>query len=147
MGQTSTIGRAGEFYAAAVLSRHGLWATPFSGNLPGYDLVAITPGGQLRLIQVKTSGPSSNNKKIGSWWLGKPGHASGASKHFWIFVDLIKNVPEPRYYVVPEATAVDLHHADGPGWGAGWTGWEEGDLLPFENRWDLLHEGDPAVGG
>ena len=82
MGQSSTLGRAAEFYVAAVLSRKSVWATPFSGNLPGYDLAAIRPDGALRLIQVKASGPKSRNKKIGSWWLGKAGYASGKSDYF-----------------------------------------------------------------
>ena len=140
----ATIGRAGEFYVAATLSRSGLWVTPFSGHLPGYDLVAITPSGTLRLIQIKTSGPGSSSKK-GSWWLGKPSNASGAENHFWVFVDLKPNVPTPRYFVLPEKVVAGLHHHDEPGWSQGWEGWDEADLLTWEDRWDLITEDKGAV--
>ena len=55
MAQTDTIGRAGEHYVAAELNRRGAYASPFSGNVPGIDIVA-TDSEQKRMvyIQVKT---------------------------------------------------------------------------------------------
>ena len=35
-----TTGRAGEHYVAAELSRRGAYASPFSGNVPGIDVIA-----------------------------------------------------------------------------------------------------------
>jgi hypothetical protein len=47
-------GAVGEFLVAAELCRRDLLATPFSGNVPHYDIIASgQPGGHLA-IQVKT---------------------------------------------------------------------------------------------
>ncbi len=55
MAQTDKIGRAGEHYVAAELNKRGAYASPFSGNVPGIDIVA-TDGGQAHpaFLQVKT---------------------------------------------------------------------------------------------
>ncbi len=37
---SNRIGRAGEHYVAAELNRRGAYASPFSGNVPGIDIVA-----------------------------------------------------------------------------------------------------------
>ena len=50
-----TTGRAGEHYVAAELSRRGAYASPFSGNVPGIDVIATDRNReQLAYIQVKT---------------------------------------------------------------------------------------------
>lgn len=61
MGRNSNhnVGRAGEYLVAAELCRRGYTATTFSGNVPDYDIVAITPNGTNFNIQVKTSNHSS----------------------------------------------------------------------------------------
>ena len=49
------IGRAGEHYVAAELNRRGAYASPFSGNVPGIDIVATDHARKLMVyIQVKT---------------------------------------------------------------------------------------------
>ena len=55
MAQTDKIGRAGEHFVAAELNRRGAYASPFSGSVPGIDIVA-TDDHQERMtyIQVKT---------------------------------------------------------------------------------------------
>jgi hypothetical protein len=47
-------GATGEFRVAAELCRRGLLATPFSGNVPHYDIVASGQQGGHVAIQVKT---------------------------------------------------------------------------------------------
>ncbi len=55
MAQTDKIGRAGEHYVAAELNRRGAYASPFSGNVPGIDIVATDDERQnMAYIQVKT---------------------------------------------------------------------------------------------
>ncbi len=44
----------GEHLVAAKLGRLGLFATPFAGNVPTFDLVVVNDAGQSSLIQVKT---------------------------------------------------------------------------------------------
>lgn len=53
------IGQVGEFLVCAELGRRGLIATPFAGNVPGFDVIATD--GELRSvpIQVKTSNGTS----------------------------------------------------------------------------------------
>lgn len=47
-------GAVGEFLVAAELCRRNLLATPFSGNVPHYDIIASGPQGGHLAIQVKT---------------------------------------------------------------------------------------------
>ena len=54
------VGQVGEFLVCAELGRRGLIATPFSGNVPGFDVIATNEGFRSVPIQVKTS-------KSGSW--------------------------------------------------------------------------------
>ncbi len=49
----------GEHLVAAKLGRLGLFATPFAGNVPEFDLVVANDSGQTSLVQVKAiNGPS-----------------------------------------------------------------------------------------
>ncbi len=65
---TDTIGRAGEHYVAAELNRRGVYASPFSGNLPGIDIVATDyKRERMAYVQVKTK------LKAGNWHMSQ-GH-------------------------------------------------------------------------
>ena len=56
MPRTDTIGRAGEHYVAAKLNSLGVYASPFSGNVPGIDIVATdSEQNHIAHIQVKSS--------------------------------------------------------------------------------------------
>ena len=48
-------GRFGEYLAAAELTRRGYFTTPFSGNVPEYDLICVNQQLESLPIQVKTS--------------------------------------------------------------------------------------------
>ena len=53
------VGQTGEYLVAAELSRRGLIATTFTGNVPYYDIVASDEAGRHVSVQVKASrGPS-----------------------------------------------------------------------------------------
>lgn len=58
--ETYRIYQTGEYLVAAELCRRGLMATPFAGNLPHYDILALEWNGQHIPIQVKTIGPRSS---------------------------------------------------------------------------------------
>ncbi len=49
------VGQTGEYLVAAELSRRGLIATTFTGNVPHYDIVASDDVGRHVSVQVKTS--------------------------------------------------------------------------------------------
>ena len=119
---TNNIGRAGEHYVAAELNRRGAYASPFSGNVPGIDIIA-TDDDQNRMayIQVKTKRGRGNwHMSLNHGWgkitykkcprdgncpktctpcleepiLGKP-------DHFWVFVSLTTDGGQ-QYYVLAD---------------------------------------------
>lgn len=49
------VGQTGEYLVAAELSRRGLIATTFTGNVPHYDIIASDETGRHVSVQVKTS--------------------------------------------------------------------------------------------
>jgi hypothetical protein len=53
------VGQTGEYLVAAELSRRGLIATTFTGNVPHYDIIASNERGQHVSVQVKASRGSS----------------------------------------------------------------------------------------
>jgi hypothetical protein len=56
---TKLTGAVGEFLVAAELCRRNLVATPFSGNVPHYDIIASGESGGHLAVQVKTiNGPN-----------------------------------------------------------------------------------------
>lgn len=53
------VGQTGEYLVAAELSRRGLIATTFTGNVPHYDIIASNEYGKHVSVQVKASRGSS----------------------------------------------------------------------------------------
>ena len=53
------VGQTGEYLVAAELSRRGLVATTFTGNVPHYDIIASNEDGKHVSVQVKASRCSS----------------------------------------------------------------------------------------
>jgi len=53
------VGQKGEYLVAAELSRRGLIATTFTGNVPHYDIIASSEEGKHVSVQVKASRGSS----------------------------------------------------------------------------------------
>jgi len=49
------VGQTGEYLVAAELSRRGLIATTFTGNVPHYDIIASDETGRHVSVQVKTA--------------------------------------------------------------------------------------------
>ncbi|MFC1572813.1 hypothetical protein ACFL6M_04360 [Candidatus Eisenbacteria bacterium] len=57
------VGQTGEYMIAAELSRRGLIATTFTGNVPHYDIIASDEAGRHVSVQVKAS-------RVPSWQFG-----------------------------------------------------------------------------
>lgn len=57
--QNKLVGQTGEYLVASELSRRGLIATTFTGNVPHYDIIASNEKGKHISIQVKTITGSS----------------------------------------------------------------------------------------
>ena len=119
---TDRIGRAGEHYVAAEINRRGAYASPFSGNVPGIDIVATDEAKtHMAYIQVKTK------REGGNWQVGlQHGWAKitpygclengkcppectpaleepicGKTDHYWVFVTLLKDGGQ-EYFIVPD---------------------------------------------
>lgn len=60
------VGQIGEFLVCAELGRRDLIATPFSGNVPGFDVIATDKRFRSVPIQVKTSAGSASWQFSGS---------------------------------------------------------------------------------
>ena len=67
---TDMLGRAGEHFVAAELNRRGVYASPWAGNLPGIDIVAMDGAKKkTAYIQVKAkTGGDWQGSYIGYGW-------------------------------------------------------------------------------
>lgn len=88
------VGQTGEYLVAAELSRRGLIATTFTGNVPHYDIIASNEDGKHVSVQVKASrGPS--------WQFGDITHFCNISfKGKRQIVENTKRCPVQRLVVV-----------------------------------------------
>ena len=68
------VGQTGEYLVAAELSRRGLIATTFTGNVPHYDIIASDETGRHVSVQVKAS-------RGGSWQFGDVRHFFDITLH------------------------------------------------------------------
>ena len=65
MAKTDITGRAGEHHVAAELSERGVYASPFSGNVPEIDVIAAdAKRGEVAFIQVKTKRLKSHRWRL-----------------------------------------------------------------------------------
>jgi hypothetical protein len=106
------VGQTGEYLVAAELSRMGLIATTFTGNVPDYDIIASNERGKHVSVQVKASRGSSWHSRItrfcGITFKGKK-QIVGKSKRcpvqglVVVFVSIGVN-GDDRYYILPWVT-------------------------------------------
>jgi len=95
--KTDQVGRAGEYFVAAEITRRGGYAVTFSGNMPGIDLLASDAEHERTVtvqIKTKTSGDWQTSIKRGVEWKKDP-----KDKRYWVLVDL--GTPAPTYFVMP----------------------------------------------
>jgi hypothetical protein len=92
------VGDAGQFFAAAELSRRGFVAALTIANAPSFDILATTTDGERQVaIQVKTT--SAGRKE---WMLNEKAENIMGDDIFYIFVHL-NDGGNPSYHVVPSA--------------------------------------------
>jgi len=88
------VGQTGEYLVAAELSRRGLIATTFTGNVPHYDIIASDETGRHVSVQVKAS-------RGNSWQFGDITHYCDITfKEHRQFVGKLKPCPVRRLVVV-----------------------------------------------
>lgn len=141
-------GQAGEYFVAAEICRRGGTATTFTGNMPGYDIVAGDAAGNRQVqISVKT-------KNTERFWTtdgvrDAEARPDGEVARFWVFVDLSGGRP-PEYYVVPDNDIRDsirrMHGEYQDRYEAkhgrrrdnSIHGVRVKDIAEFQDRWDML---------
>lgn len=117
MPTAQQVGRSGELFVAAEISRRGAIASLFLTNTPRVDIIASN-NDQTRLIniQVKTKGPRSS---VWQWSVRKLREElrkePGDQIDFIVFVGLNNLSEPPVYYVCPLrefVEAKDIRHSD-----------------------------------
>lgn len=115
-------GAVGEFLVSAQLCRRGLMATPFSGNVPHYDIIASDQFGGHVVVQVKAINRKNWQFDISKFViismnktfqvLGEP--LNEPYPHLYcVFVALGDTNREDRYFIFPWLTLRDeiiKHH-------------------------------------
>jgi hypothetical protein len=155
------VGQTGEYLIAAELSRRGLIATTFTGNVPHYDIIASDETGRHVSVQVKASrGASWQFGNITQYCdirfdgkrqvVGKP-KACPVNRLIVAFVR-IADGGKDSFYILPWGTLRDLlveHHRefiarhDGMRprkWESLHCAIEEKVLKSHENRWDVIEQ-------
>ena len=157
--QNKIVGQTGEYLVASELSRRGLIATTFTGNVPHYDIIASDEVGRHVSVQVKTN-------TRGSWQF------ADVSKYFdisfsgkrqivgkikscpikrlvYVFVRLNEN-DRDRFYVLAWkdlARVMRKHHAayldrcDGvrpKRWDSLHCALSGDELTEYEDKWDIV---------
>ena len=153
------VGQTGEYLVAAELSRQGLIATTFTGNVPHYDIIASDEDGKHVSVQVKAGrGSSWQFASIGQFCeitfdgerqvIGKP-KPSPVRRLIMVFVKL-KDYGSDRFYVLTWERLRDLaivHHRNFLGrhdgrrpqrWDSLHIAILEKELLPYEGKWETV---------
>jgi Holliday junction resolvase-like predicted endonuclease len=153
------IGQTGEYLVAAELSRRGLIATTFTGNVPDYDIIASNEMGKHVSVQVKASSGAS-------WQFGDitrfceiafKGHRQIVGRHKRcpvqrLVVIFVKITPDARdqYYILTWRMLRDLlvkahisymekHGGMRPKtWNSLHSAITEKALQPYRNRWAII---------
>jgi hypothetical protein len=155
------VGQTGEYLVAAELSRRGLIATTFTGNVPYYDIIASDETGRHVSVQVKTGrGTSWQFSDIRQFCditfdgkrqvVGKP-KACPVQRLIVTFVK-IEEDRQDRFYILTWESLRDLlvkeHRAylerhDGirpQRWDSFHSAIAEKMLYPYRDKWDTIEK-------
>ncbi|MGE4319316.1 MAG: hypothetical protein AB7E96_10500 [Deferribacterales bacterium] len=114
-------GQVGEFLVCAQLGTMGYYASPYSGNMPGFDVTAVNPTTLKSFpIQVKTSNTDTMLRTTIDHWIeynivDENKYQFGEKKKLkhpnmiWILVQLKENsIKEPVFFICTEQQIQDL---------------------------------------
>ena len=155
------VGQTGEYLVAAELSRRGLIATTFMGNVPHYDIIASDEDGRHVSVQVKAcrggSWQFANIKQYCDLTFDEKQQIVGKAKPCPVrrlvmtFVT-IQEDGQDRFYVLTWEVLRDLlirHHRDylakhdgtrPKRWDSLHSAITEKDLLPFRDKWETIEK-------
>jgi hypothetical protein len=155
------VGQTGEYLVAAELSRRGLIATTFTGNVPHYDIIASDEAGRHVSVQVKASrGPSWQFGNITQYCditfddkrqvVGRR-RACPVRRLIITFVK-IEDDGNDRFYILPWQDLRDLlvehhesflarHNGTRPKkWNSLHSAIAENALEPYHDKWDTIEK-------
>jgi Holliday junction resolvase-like predicted endonuclease len=155
------VGQTGEYLVAAELSRRGLIATTFTGNVPHYDIIASDEFGRHVSIQVKTSrNPSWQFADVTKYFKisfrGKRQILGQIKKEpvrrlVVVFVVIQKTEPD-RYFILPwrklQRILFFLHKAylkrlkgvRPKKWDSFHAAIKEADIISYEGNWRCVNQ-------
>ena len=155
------VGQVGEFLVCAELGRRGLIATPFSGNVPGFDVIATNSAMRSVPLQVKTANG-------GAWQFTadklldiefdpmtgvqvvKGVRDATFPDLIYIFVLLGRERGRDRFFLLPKKSFLEVAHAHYAGYlerhggrrpqkpETMHMGLRAEDFEPYEDRWDVI---------
>lgn len=156
-------GQIGEHLVSAILGTLGYYASPYSGNVPGFDVTAVDSNSLKSFpIQVKTSTTGSLiQSTINKWCEHRVDDNNfqelGSLKHLkhpnliWIMVRLGNDgIENSRYFICTEKQIqekmvsrykafMERHNYRRPGGGASTQAiLNINDLIEYESNWELL---------
>jgi hypothetical protein len=152
-------GQTGEYLVAAELSRRGLIATTFTGNVPHYDIIASNENGKHVSVQVKASrGSSWQFSDVTRFFeisfkgklqvVGRP-KPCPVQRLVVVFVDIDANGAD-RYYILTWHALRDTlfrghkaylakHNGMRPKkWGSLHGAIKEETLKPHQDKWEII---------
>lgn len=158
-------GQIGEHLVSAMLGTLGYYATPYSGNVPGFDITAVNSETLNSFpVQVKTSnGGALVHSTIDKWaehriekdnfqFIGEPLELTSPEK-IWVMVQLRNNqLSTARFFICTEAQIqqkiirrytdfMSKHNFRRPHGGASTQAiLNVKDLEEFEDKWDILDD-------
>lgn len=153
------VGATGEYLVAAELSRRGLIATTFTGNVPHYDIIASDESGRHVSVQVKASrSPSWQFSNIslycditfdGKRQIVGEKKPCPVQRLMMVFVR-IDEYGNDRFYIVPwerfrdmlvalyEAYLVKHNGARPKKWDSLHSAIAESELEPYRDKWETI---------
>jgi hypothetical protein len=155
------VAQTGEYLVAAELSRRGLIATTFTGNVPHYDIIASNEAGKHVSVQVKASRGSSwqfgditrfcEISFIGKRQIVRKPKPCPVRGLIMVFVRIMPNRSD-RYYILPWRRLRDLVVSGHKAYLARHNGmraekWDslhgaisERTLRPYKDRWQTVEK-------
>jgi len=155
------VGQTGEYLVAAELSRRGLIATTFTGNVPHYDIIASNEAGRHVSVQVKASRhPSWQFGDITKYCtisfkgtrqiVGQP--APCPVRGLVVVFVLIESTGADQYFILTWRSLRDQlvrshkaylarHHGSRPQkWDSLHSAIAKKDLEPYRDKWDVIEK-------
>ena len=102
---SQNLGNAGEYFISYKLSLHDYVTSITLGRNEGFDILAVSPAGEMFKIQVKTKW--EKNKKF--WILSKKAEKQVEPNLYYAFIEIIDEAEqEPNFWIIPSAIVAEL---------------------------------------